>query len=328
MKLSIAIIGAGLSGLTLAHKLQGKAETTIFEKSRGAGGRMSTRYTDDYQFDHGAQFFTARSKSFQQFLAPFRDSGIVQQWLPKVLTLGVGKKPYKRDWFEPHYVGAPKMNSLCNHLAKAHNVEFNVHVCEIKKQGSGWLLIDSDQNEYAPFDWVVSSVPAKQAAELFPVEFQEYSEINGVTMMGCYCLMLGFSELPKFNWDAAKVNHSSIGWLSVDSSKPGRDYGACVVVHSTNEWAEKHIDEDQEYVSKALMDELHKVAAIDATESQYQSLHRWRYANTFYNEDDDDNANMYLIDHNLNLAACGDWLIKGHVESAYLSAEALAKALG
>ena len=56
----IAIIGAGISGLTLAHQLKAHADIVVFEKARGVGGRMSTRYGDQFEFDHAAQFFTAR----------------------------------------------------------------------------------------------------------------------------------------------------------------------------------------------------------------------------------------------------------------------------
>lgn len=38
----IAIIGAGLSGITLAKKLSQKTDVHVFEKGRGIGGRMST----------------------------------------------------------------------------------------------------------------------------------------------------------------------------------------------------------------------------------------------------------------------------------------------
>lgn len=39
MKLSIAIVGAGLSGLTIANVIGDHAEVTVFEKARGVGGR-------------------------------------------------------------------------------------------------------------------------------------------------------------------------------------------------------------------------------------------------------------------------------------------------
>ena len=41
---NIAIIGAGISGLIAARNLIQKHNVTIFDKSRGVGGRMSTRY--------------------------------------------------------------------------------------------------------------------------------------------------------------------------------------------------------------------------------------------------------------------------------------------
>ena len=106
---NIAIIGAGMAGLTLARRLQTFARVTLFEKSRGVGGRMATRRVEHFNFDHGAQTFTARSSDFRRFLAPWIKQGVVQQWSPRVITLSPDEKPYKRDWFEPHYVAVPGM---------------------------------------------------------------------------------------------------------------------------------------------------------------------------------------------------------------------------
>ena len=65
----IAVIGAGLAGVSLAKNLADFADITLFEKSRGSGGRMSFRRAGPFSFDHGAQFFTARSEPFdQQFM--------------------------------------------------------------------------------------------------------------------------------------------------------------------------------------------------------------------------------------------------------------------
>jgi predicted NAD/FAD-dependent oxidoreductase len=43
---------------------------TIFEKARGAGGRMATRRAEPFIFDHGAQFFKAKTGRFSAFIAP------------------------------------------------------------------------------------------------------------------------------------------------------------------------------------------------------------------------------------------------------------------
>ncbi len=79
----VAVVGAGLSGLTLAARLRAHADVTVFEKSRGYGGRLATRRAAPFAFDHGAQFFTARTTAFREFLAPLIEAGVVDTWLAR-----------------------------------------------------------------------------------------------------------------------------------------------------------------------------------------------------------------------------------------------------
>jgi predicted NAD/FAD-dependent oxidoreductase len=45
---TVAVVGAGISGLTWARTLADHGlPVTVFEKSRGVGGRMATRRSDD-----------------------------------------------------------------------------------------------------------------------------------------------------------------------------------------------------------------------------------------------------------------------------------------
>ena len=55
---------------------------------------MSTRSFADFEFDHGAQFFTARSNKFNEFLLPYLEDRTVVEWKPKILTLEKGKDPF------------------------------------------------------------------------------------------------------------------------------------------------------------------------------------------------------------------------------------------
>ena len=60
---SIAIIGAGLSGLSCANALaEAGASVHVFDKGRGPGGRTSTRRVEvdgaRLSFDHGAQYLS------------------------------------------------------------------------------------------------------------------------------------------------------------------------------------------------------------------------------------------------------------------------------
>jgi predicted NAD/FAD-dependent oxidoreductase len=48
--LNIAVIGAGLSGLTAANILNTHANVTIFDKAKGPSGRLATRRAESLQF--------------------------------------------------------------------------------------------------------------------------------------------------------------------------------------------------------------------------------------------------------------------------------------
>ena len=53
---SISIIGCGISGIfaALHLKKRGLKNIRLFDKSRGVGGRLATRRSNDGKFDHGA----------------------------------------------------------------------------------------------------------------------------------------------------------------------------------------------------------------------------------------------------------------------------------
>lgn len=72
MQHPIAIIGTGLAGLSAARRLhEAGLPVQLFDKSRGSGGRMSSKRSDCGSLDLGAQYFTARDRQF---------STAVQHW--------------------------------------------------------------------------------------------------------------------------------------------------------------------------------------------------------------------------------------------------------
>ena len=75
------IIGAGMSGLLAARRLQQSGlKVTVLDKGRGLGGRMATRRILDGVFDHGAQFFTVRAPAFQDCVDEWLAEGAAQLW--------------------------------------------------------------------------------------------------------------------------------------------------------------------------------------------------------------------------------------------------------
>ena len=121
-------------------------------------------------------------------------------------------------------------------------------------------------------------------------------------------------EKLSIEFDAALVKESNISWISVNSSKPERSEGFSLVVNSSNRWADENIEEDLEIVKEKMITSLKQIIDFDLNDINYQNIHRWKYANADLRQGD-----KSLFDLNLNLGICGDWLISGRVENAFLS---------
>lgn len=318
---TIAIIGAGIAGLSLANLLKQQATITLFEKARGPGGRMSTRYADPYQFDHGAQYFTVREDSFRDFLAPYIERGTVQRWHEPLVALSPGQHPQPLP-DETRYVAAPKMNQLTKELAQ--NVlmhrQTHIHQC-LHQDDQRWMLEDTEGNRFGPFNWIISTAPPVQTAAVLPEIFALRQTLDQAVMQGCFTLMVGYDIPPTMAWAGAKVSDSPIGWLALNHRKPGRDHAPSVVIQSTNDWADKRLEESADTVEDELLNALQYLLP-DLPTPAHSALHRWRYAAV-----QTPISAPFLLDDHQQLAACGDWCIGERVEAAFLSAYALAESL-
>lgn len=320
----IAIIGAGIAGLTLALGMDKHAEVIVFEKSRAPGGRMATHVAGPYQFDHGAQFFTARGERFKTFLAPYIKQGHIAVWRAGFVELSGNVITAARQWDNApaHYVGAPRMNSIGARLAAGLKLCLKTEITRLESYNRRWLLHDQQGRAAGEFDWVISAIPAAQAARLLPARFARHAAVRQKNMLACYSLMLGFAARLGLDWQAALVAGADISWLSQDSGKPGRPASATLLAHSTNQWAEAHIDADPEFVKEHLCGAVEKVTGVPIGKADYTGLRRWRYANIGRQT-----GEGFFIDPAARLAACGDWCIHGRIEAAFLSACKLADGL-
>ncbi len=311
----IAIIGAGLAGLTAANILSKNAKVKIFEKSRGVGGRIATRRAEPYFFDHGAQFFKARSVEFKEFLAPMIAENIVTPWRANFAEIDNIKITNSRKWDDdnPHYIAVPGMSAMGKYLAKDLDVTLNTRAGSVVKDGELWRINDEDGNNLGEYDFVISSIPPAQSAAILPQDISFFSDMQNVQMNACFSLMLGFEEHRPLEFDAALVRDADISWISVNNSKPGRAKSFCILVHSSNAWADKHIDDDRQQVMDYLCKQTSKVVGFDVSAARHKDLHGWRYANI-----KKQNSPSFLIDEKQKIAACGDWLIQGRIESRFI----------
>ena len=313
--MKIAIIGSGISALTAARKLNNAADVTIFDKSRGVGGRIATRRADTFTFDHGAQYFLIKNNDFESFVAPFIERGIVKRWDAYFKEFEGGEVIRERQWNEnfAHYVGAPNMNAFCKSLAENLKIIKNTKIHQVVKSDIGLRLIDDKGLELGVFDWVISTVPSKQAINILPKNLNFYDEISSIEMSPCFTLMLGFEKDLNLDFDAAMIHNELISWLSVNSSKPDRSKDLSLVIQSTNRWADKNLKLDRDFVIKKMISEASSIISRDLNAAVHKDVHGWHFANAQKRD------LGVFVDYDMNIAACGDWCMHGRVEAAYLS---------
>ncbi len=314
----LALIGAGIAGLSCAMALQQAGlQVTLFDKSRGAGGRMSTRRGDDWQCDHGAQYFTARDADFRAEVARWQQAGVAGLWNPR-LWLFAGDSPEERASTVERFVGMPAMTAPARYLASTLSVQAPANIQQLRRQRHGWQISSAEHGWLETrFSAVLLAVPAPQAVPLLQQPAPELAVLaSNAVMRGCWALMLRFAAPVDLAFDAAFVNHGPLRWIARNSSKPGRSGEETWLLHARAEWSEAHLEENPERVAAAL---LYAFGQLGGPAPREWTAHRWRYADT-----DPALAAGCAWRPEIGLGLCGDWLDGGKVEGAWRSGRTLA----
>jgi len=330
---SVAIVGAGMSGLACARALAASGWTVrLFEKSRGPGGRAATRRGDAGPYDHGAQYFTVREAAFAQAVARWQAAGVLAPWPARIVHLDRSGRPARAA--EPdrtgRQVGLPGMSSLGRHLADGLDVAYGHTVCGTQREAGGWRLAVVAAAGAAPrtlperWDWLVCSAPAPQTASLLAPLPTLAAAAAARTMQPCWATMVDFAENPDTGWDAAFVDDDVLAWAAREASRPGRPAGGRWVLHASVAWSVRHLEASSATVAASMVEAFARVAGVRAL-PRAAVAHRWRYARP-------DPALPMLPDRCLldpigRAGACGDWTSSGRMEEAWLSGIALAQKL-
>ncbi|MEM7587267.1 MAG: FAD-dependent oxidoreductase, partial [Acidobacteriota bacterium] len=252
--LTVAVIGAGLSGLFAARTLADHGlEVQVFDKARGPGGRMSTRRALDLRFDHGAQYFTVRDPRFERYVNSWIEDGVIARWDGRIAVVEGGHIEPKADGPD-RFVGVPGMNAACRHLASDVNVAYGRRVETVERQDGGWRLIDDQGRELGDFSAVIVSAPPAQAAPLLAGAPQLSKAADGVAMQPSWAVMTTFDQPLELPFDGAFVNDSPLSWVARNSSKPDRPESDSWVLHASPAWSTQHLELEAEDVAGRLLE--------------------------------------------------------------------------
>lgn len=315
----IAVVGAGLAGLACAQSLRNAGHAVrVFEKSRGAGGRMATRRTDHGSYDHGAQYFTVRDPAFRAVVDQWLASGVIAPYAGRIVHLQAGVTR-SLSHAEQRYVATPAMTAICRALAADMDIDFECQITAVTPGEEGWRLSWEEGGE-SGFDAVVLAIPAAQASPLCAAVPDLAAQVRQGGHAPCWAAMIRYDAPLLLAFDAAFVTDAVIGWVMRDASRPGRAAGERWVLHANAEWSKAHLEDAAETVAPLLADAFHAAAGIHAAAVESRA-HRWRFALS-----GGLNAGSFW-DAGRRIGVCGDWCADGRIEGAYLSGKGLAARL-
>lgn len=306
----IAIIGAGMAGLACADALKPHGfHIEVFEKSRGTGGRLSTRRSEAGNFDHGAQFVTARDPGFKAYLKRAKSAGFATRW--KAAAAG------DETW----WTGRPGMSGLVKPLAEGLTLHKGERVTGLSAGNGGWRL-EFDGRDSESFDAALLAIPVDQALVLLGEHAASFPGLDTVRLAPCWTVLLGFKSPVPIKADVLQGD-GVIAWAARENARPKRERKTeRWVIQASADWSRDHLED---YGASVLDDLKHAFAEISGTalpELIHADAHRWRYAKV-----EKAMGEACLWDQGLGLGLAGDWCLAPRVEAAFLSGRALADAV-
>ncbi|MBR9826506.1 MAG: NAD(P)-binding protein [Alphaproteobacteria bacterium] len=306
----IAIIGAGMAGLACADALKpGGFEITVFEKSRGTGGRLATRRSEIGGFDHGAQFVTARDNGFKAYLKRAKSAGYAARW----------KTPASGE--DVWWTGRPGMSGLVKPLADGLALRKGERVTGLSAAKGGWTL-HLETGEEEGFDAVLLAIPVQQALDLLTEHAGSFSALSEVSIAPSWTVLLGFKKPVPISDDV--IRHSGpIAWAARENARPKRDNKhERWVIQASADWSRDNLEDYGAAVLEVMREAFAEAVGAPLPELIHADAHRWRYAKV-----ETALGQPCLWDKGLGLGLAGDWCLAPRVEAAFLSGRALADAV-
>ncbi|NEQ21834.1 MAG: FAD-dependent oxidoreductase [Microcoleus sp. SIO2G3] len=340
----VAIIGAGLAGLTCAQQLhQAGYSVVVIEKSRGVGGRLATRRLHDTRADHGVRYLESQGKLVQQLIEILLQRNILQTWTTTTYELDSGK-PESGVGSELHpsavtsYVAPTGMTAVAKVLATGLDIRLNRRVQAMVPTEKAWQLTlepTDEQPSELMAKAVVVATPAPQALMILePLEGMGLPSVfldslRSVEFDPCLSAIALYpaqreKDLVQLNpaWKSITLTHDpDLAWIGLDSSKRLDTSVPIFVLQSTPKFANRYLDAtDLQSAGQQMLSRAAQLLMpwLDTPESL--QVHRWRYAFPQRSLPTD-----YLAATTpLPVICCGDWCGGNRIESALHSGLAAA----
>ncbi|MFW6358810.1 MAG: NAD(P)/FAD-dependent oxidoreductase [Chroococcales cyanobacterium] len=327
----IAVLGAGLAGLTCAKALQRSGyDVVILEKSRGVGGRVATRRLHHTCVDHGLPYLDVQGEQTQHLIEQLHTQQTLCHWKNSEYVFKQGQLRSESS-LSPRYIAPEGMTAIAKSVATHLKIWRPCRVTKLTPMANQWhLTLESppEMPQTVSAKAIVLAIPAPQALALvaeLDVPQSMLSSLQSVEFDPCLVVMAGYASQSELAWNAiAFEDHPNLAWISLESSKRQNSQESVFVVHSTAQFAQKFLDAtDLQPAAQELLSTAAQCLFPSLNTPNWFQIHRWRYARprSFLS------VSYLETSSPLPLICCGDWCIGNQVENALHSGRMAASAL-
>lgn len=299
--MTIAIIGAGIAGLTAAYTLRqtNTTDIVIFEKSRGVTGRAATRWYDRpagrVYIDHGAQYVKTASDPLSQLMLSTLDRTELSNidrpvWIFDARNRIAEGDPLQNAGAKWSY--AKGLTTLGRLLVQAGGltVKTEVRVGAIQFENGAYRLTDTEKHDLGTYTAVIVAIPAGQAADLIVAsslpgaeQMQIESTLRAVIYRRCLTVILGYDRPLAARPYYALVNTdraNPISWAGAEHEKPGHvpPGGAAWVIQMAGSYSQDHWDTDKDAVIRDVTGLAEGLLGPEVAAPDWTDLQKWRYS--------------------------------------------------
>lgn len=279
--MKVAVVGAGMAGAAAARTLHDAGvKVTVFEKSRGFGGRSAVKRLGGWTFDSGATSLTPRGMAIEEAL---------HKWLPEDELIWITKpiSLHSQGRIRP---GDPKRNSTprccfrtgMNALAKSMlagiRVELESKVERLEIPGDGGVVVQD-----VWFDAVILTCPGPQALDLLKTVGQTRGLERSV-FRRTLSVMLAWEKPFDAPWYALIDTEAKepLTWMCVETLKApgarGPEGTTGLIAQLSRSYSLDHWDSDDGTILRDAQDFCERLLLQDMGLPSAASLHRWKFA--------------------------------------------------
>lgn len=332
----IAVIGAGVGGLTCARELRLRGyEPVVFEASDRLGGRCSSRTTRIGGFDDGAQAIGGATRLATYAVQRPGELAAVHPWTVPATPAEDEPKGRDRDKDVDEAnatrtlklmgaVGVPSMLALAHAIAQPLDVRLHTAIQQARRRGANWVLRDAVSEIDEDFQALVLAIPAPLALPLAQESPGLAGALHAVRYRSRWVLLLG-SDRPVGLPGYREYQGSPIERVAAMHSKPGRPSNMSQrwFVEADERWSLQHEHDDAETVADLLLD-IFRALVGRSVSPNFLCAHQWRHA--FVETPASlPGQSEFLWDNEARLGVCGDSVVASQVDLVHRSGVALAR---